>query len=379
MKKTILVADDARENLQIMVNLLTEVCPDYSILIAPNGQVACKLAIEKNPELILMDWMMPVMSGIEAVRHLKKQDATKFIPILMVTGQTSSDDLKLALEAGAMDYVRKPIDIVELSARVKSALLSYSYFKQVIVEKDKVEQYAKELEIRNQELRDFTNFASHDLKEPLRKVTFLGEKLEKILGEAIDHNAKDYLGRMRNSFKRMQQLIEDLLKYSKISLDKTPFEKIDLTDVVKEVLSDLEVRINETQGKVEIKNLPVVEADKLQMHQLFQNIIGNALKYHKKEVPPVVVVSSCELSDNYVVISVCDNGIGFDEKYLDRIFKPFQRLHSSSEYEGTGIGTAICDKVVKKHRGNITAQSKIGVGSTFNIVLPVIQNNKAVN
>jgi signal transduction histidine kinase len=153
-----------------------------------------------------------------------------------------------------------------------------------------------------------------------------------------------------------------------------PYALVDLQAVVHEVISDLEARLDQTSGRVEVGDLPVIEADSLQMRQLFQNLIGNALKFHNKDVPPSIRVYSPIPLSPYVEITVADNGIGFDLQYLDRIFKPFERLNGRSEYEGTGMGLAICQKIVERHRGTITAASVPGEGSTFLISLPRKQN-----
>jgi light-regulated signal transduction histidine kinase (bacteriophytochrome) len=176
----------------------------------------------------------------------------------------------------------------------------------------------------------------------------------------------------------MQSLIQDLLRFARITSQAHPFLPVDLAQVTQEVLSDLEVRIAETNGQVEVGELPVIDADAMQMHQLFQNLIGNALKFHQKGKPPVIRVyvesrDFPELADHMLRLVVEDNGIGFDEKYLDRIFTVFQRLHGRTEYEGTGIGLAICRKIAQRHGGDITARSIPGQGASFLIALPFRQ------
>ncbi|MBL4654845.1 MAG: response regulator [Bacteroidia bacterium] len=384
MAYTILVADDERSNLQLILNYLEEADQDYSVISAPNGMVACKLATEKKPDIILMDWIMPGMSGIEAVEYLKKQEETKDIPIIMVTAQTSSEELKKGLETGALDYIKKPVDKVELLARVRSAIELYESYKkikdqqnEIAKAKEQIEKYAAELEDRNQELREFTSIASHDLKEPLRKVMTYSSRLKDILGDIEDEKVTDYLQKLMETGTRMQNLIEDLLKYSTVSIKKEAFEDTDLEKVLKDVVSDLEVRIKESGAQVELdENLPKIKADQTQMRQLFQNLLSNALKFQDKDNVPKVSVKSQIINKEFIEIKVDDNGVGFDEKYLDRIFKPFQRLHSPKDFEGTGIGTAICYKIVNRHGGEITATSTPGEGSSFIIRMPVQDNGE---
>ncbi|OQW49208.1 MAG: hypothetical protein A4S09_03835 [Proteobacteria bacterium SG_bin7] len=239
---------------------------------------------------------------------------------------------------------------------------------------------SKKLEISNRELQDFASIAAHDLQEPLRKILTFLDRIKLKVSDKLDEEVKDYIARVQNSASRMQTLIDDLLSYSRVTTRAQPFIKVDLNRVLKDVISDLEVRIEQTKGLVEVGNLPTIMADPTQMRQLFQNIIGNALKFHRKGIDPVVKVEGKVLEGIYVngvpacQVSITDNGIGFDEKYLDRIFTIFQRLHGRHEYEGTGIGLAVCRKIVDRHNGMVTARSKLGQGSTFSISLPIKQN-----
>ncbi len=181
----------------------------------------------------------------------------------------------------------------------------------------------------------------------------------------------------------MHRLINDLLTFSRVTTKARPFEPTDLNQATKDVLSDLEVRIQETGGRVEVTDLPTIDADPLQIRQLLQNLIGNALKFHRPDAPPIIKIGGSFLkegeneglngSGGMYRLSIEDNGIGFDEKYLDRIFTPFQRLHGRNEFEGTGIGLAVCRKIVERHGGSLTALSKPGTGSTFIATLPVKQ------
>ncbi|MDB5181489.1 MAG: domain S-box protein [Candidatus Saccharibacteria bacterium] len=231
------------------------------------------------------------------------------------------------------------------------------------------------LQRSNQELQDFAYVASHDLQEPLRKIQAFGNLLEEeyapVLGEG-----QDYLKRMRNAAARMSALIEDILSFSRVTTKARGFTKVDLNVVAVEVLEDLETRIEDTRATIQIQRLPTIDADAMQIRQLLQNLISNALKFHKTGTDPVVKISATkEISHDkgkkYCRLLIEDNGVGFEEKYLDRIFAVFQRLHSRDSYEGTGIGLAVCRKIVERHGGSITATSKPGEGATFIIYLPV--------
>lgn len=230
-----------------------------------------------------------------------------------------------------------------------------------------------ELQRSNQELQDFAYVASHDLQEPLRKIQAFGDILESEYGERLGDGA-EYLTRMHGAATRMSQLIEDLLTFSRVTTSQPAPSEIDLNEVVEDVISDLENRISRTSGRVEVGDLPIVMADSTHMRQLFQNLIANALKFNRDDVPPVVKVTSSVLDEaggmNEILIE--DNGIGFDEKYAERIFGVFQRLHGRGSYEGTGIGLAVCRKIVEQYGGTIVAEGQPGKGSKFIIKFPVV-------
>ena len=232
---------------------------------------------------------------------------------------------------------------------------------------------AADLKISNRALQDFAYVASHDLQEPLRKIQAFGDRLEVKYAQELGEQGQDYLRRMGNAAERMQSLIKDLLTYSRITTKSQPFVATDLNIIVKEVLSDLETAIEQAKGQIQLTQLPTIEADPLQIRQLLQNLIGNALKFHHSEINPIITISQDTSSESIVTLRIADNGIGFNEKYLDRIFTPFQRLHGRSEYEGTGMGLAICRKIIERHGGRLTAKSFVGQGATFIISLPRIQ------
>jgi PAS domain S-box-containing protein len=241
----------------------------------------------------------------------------------------------------------------------------------------KLRQSTIQLERSNHELQDFAYVASHDLQEPLRKIVVFGERLKDKKIEDLGPEARDYLDRMQKAAGRMQTLINDLLSFSRVTTKARPFAPVDLAEVAADVVNDLEGRIEQVKGRVEIVGtLPVIDAEALQMRQLLQNLTGNALKFRRPEEPPVVkieaqIVSGGTPPQQLCKLMVSDNGIGFDEKYLDRIFNVFQRLHTRAEYEGTGMGLAITRKIALHHGGDITAKSQPGHGATFIVTLPV--------
>lgn len=247
--------------------------------------------------------------------------------------------------------------------------------------------FNEKLQQSNRELQDFAYVASHDLQEPLRKVQAFADRLSSKYASSLEGTGLDYLERMRGAAERMQKLIQDLLTFSRVSTKTQPFVTVNLNAIVSEVLSDLEISIEQTGATVSVEELPAFEADPMQIRQLMQNLIGNALKFRRPDVPPVVKISGRvgvpDLGDDRLIEGSCeiyveDNGIGFDERYLDRIFTVFQRLHGRSEYDGSGIGLAVCRKIAERHNGFVTAQSIPGSGATFIVTLPIKQFNDDV-
>lgn len=234
-----------------------------------------------------------------------------------------------------------------------------------------LERTALELARSNRELEEFARVASHDLQEPLRKIRAFGDRLGQTAGDTLDEKGHDYVARMRNAADRMSELIEDLLSYSRVTSRAADMTTVDLSRIAHQVVEDLEGRLQETAGTVVLEPLPSIDADPTQMRQLLQNLIGNALKYHRDGVPPhVVVTGGATRQEGWVEVRVEDNGIGFDPRYSGRIFELFQRLHAHGRFGGTGMGLAICRKIVERHGGRIWTSSTPGEGSTFVVELP---------
>jgi signal transduction histidine kinase len=293
--------------------------------------------------------------------------------------KASSDELGLLVDS--FNEMLEQIQERDEGLRQRNEALQAEIIERQAAE-EKLKAFAAKLEQSNRELQDFAYVASHDLQEPLRKIQAFGDRLKSKHGDVLTTEGSGYLERMQNAAHRMQLLINDLLQFSRITTNAQPFKPVDLGKVAREVLSDLEARLEQTAGRVQIDELPTIDADPLQMRQLLQNLIGNALKFHRKDIPPIVQVRWHRNgnADRYCEVFVEDNGIGFDEKYLDRIFGVFQRLHGRGEYEGTGVGLAICRKIVARHSGSITAKSKPGQGTTFIVTLPVHQpTNRGTN
>lgn len=239
-------------------------------------------------------------------------------------------------------------------------------------------RHAAELSRSNAELEQFASIASHDLQEPLRKVQTFAAQLVMTEQERLSEEGQDYLRRMSDAASRMRQLIDDLLSFSRVTTQARPFVAVDLGELIEPVLGDLEVGIHDSGARVAIGELPTVEADPVQMRQLLQNLLANALKFRREDVAPEITVSAW-VDDHVAELSVSDNGIGFDEQYATRIFRAFERLHGAHAYPGTGIGLALCRKIVERHNGTITATGQIDSGATFTIRLPVTQARGTVD
>jgi PAS domain S-box-containing protein len=298
------------------------------------------------------------------------------------------------------DGTRFPVEFVKTAIKENERVVGAVLVFKDITERKQVEealtQKATELARSNAELEQFAFVASHDLQEPLRKIQAFGDRLKTKCEGAIAADAHDYLERMQSAATRMRTLINDLLAFSRAIRSAEPFVPVNLGVIAREVLGDLEVRIEKIGARMEVGDLPTIEADPMQMRQLLLNLIGNSLKFQPPDAAPVVKIQARILSsesatdtaflsqlpatgqpaaalEQFCEISVQDNGIGFDEKYTDKIFAVFQRLHGRNEYEGTGVGLAVCRRIAERHHGTIIAKSKLGEGATFIVTLPVAQ------
>lgn len=286
-----------------------------------------------------------------------------------------------------VEYVRTPI---KEGDRVVGAVVMFKDITERRVVEERLGRKASELARSNRELEQFAFVASHDLQEPLRKIQAFGDRLKAKCESVQLEEGRDYLERMQSAAARMQNLINDLLTFSRVISSSQPFLPVDLKAVTQEVLLDLECRIEQTRATVHVGDLPTIEGDSTQMRQLLQNLLGNALKFQAPGSAPDIKVDAqvvkrgdikeeaclpktptASPEDPFCVLTVKDNGIGFEEQYLEKVFAVFQRLHGRGEYEGTGVGLAVCRRITERHGGYITAQSKPGEGSTFIVILPL--------
>lgn len=400
----ILIVDDKKENILPLKKILE--LHSLSVDAAESGEEALKKILKTNYSLIIMDVQMPGMDGFEVVETLAGSNRTKDIPVIFLSAVNKQKKfISRGYESGGVDYITKPVDSDLLILKVKTFLKLFEQqqelknirdilSKEIEIRKEaeenlerKVAERTKELleknqelEFSNHELQQFTWVVSHDLKEPLRKI----EIFTKIIKEKYlidEEKAVDYADRTIGSAGRMAKLINDLMDYSRLSSVVLP-EKIELSNIIQEVLSDLEYVIDEKKAIIKLDDFPTLIGVPSQLRQVFQNLIGNALKFSKSDKAPIIEITSEIISakdfesqavsdGNYCRITVKDNGIGFDERYLDKIFVIFQSLNDRAAYEGTGIGLAIAKKIIEKHNGLITAKSELEIGSSFIIILPL--------
>ncbi|MBD2059503.1 PAS domain S-box protein [Oculatella sp. FACHB-28] len=390
---TLVMVTDVTERKQAEVNLaasetlyrrLFESAQDGILVVAPeNGSIT-----DANPSLLkLLGYAYQELVGkkLWEIGFVSDAEGQLTFQTLMEQGDLRYDNLLLRTRYGRHIEVEFISNVYQAGSRqvIQCNVRDITERRQTEAE---LRQFTTRLQQSNQELEDFAAIASHDLQEPLRKIQAFGDRLKSQYSQALTHEGQDYLERMQTAARRMQVLINDLLSVSRITTRAKPFVKVNLNEVIQEVLSDLEIQIQRVKAQITVEELPTIDADPLQMRQLLQNLLSNALKFHQPDVPPIVLIrsqifnSACPDGSNPLQnarcqIIVTDNGIGFAQNYTDRIFTVFQRLHSSSEYEGTGIGLAICRKIAERHGGTITASSVPGQGSTFTIVLPLQQPN----
>lgn len=372
----VLIVDDNLANLDVLLRTLSE--RGYDISVATDGAMALKSVTIILPDLILLDILMPGIDGYETCARLKSDPATKNIPVIFLSAKTDSADIVKGFQSGGVDYITKPFNRDEVLVRVSTQLQLREKTNELKRAKVEIKQYAQELERSNEDLQVFASVASHDLKAPLRKIRILGDILiDKYEGISVEEGKK-YLARICAVTDQLNQLIDSVLEFSK--LEKTPkvFTSCDLESVAKKAVRDLEVQIDESRAEIVVGDLPRVDGESLLLYQLFQNIISNAIKYHRDGVAPVVRLTSSYCSETKSWrIEVSDNGIGIDEQHFDKIFKPFERLHGSGEFEGVGIGLATCHKIVQRLNGKLTVRNNAEGGATFTVDLPEKQTQEA--
>ncbi|HEY5824624.1 MAG TPA: response regulator [Cyclobacteriaceae bacterium] len=406
MHPKILLVDDREDNLFSIETILQP--NGYKFVKANSGRQALKILLnEFDFAMILMDVKMPNLNGFETASLIYEREKLKHIPIIFITANNFGDEnMFKGYQTGAVDYIYKPINADVLRAKVgvlvelykKTRLLHEQEQKLIAInrslEKEVKDRKASEekviqlnrqlvqnidsLESANKDLEQFAFMASHDLQEPLRKILMFSDRLYQKYQDLLQDDVR-LINRIQSSAERMQALIIDILAFSRISIDKTNFVLSNMNEILQEILTDINEEIHTRNASITIDNLPTLEVNPRLMRMLFHNLISNALKYSKKDTQPQIKI----FSENNLIsrsrdkrfcrIFVEDNGIGFDQKYAEDIFGMFKRLHHDSEFSGTGIGLALCKKIVEQHNGFISAQSEVNTGSRFIVSLPLPQ------
>ena len=405
----ILVVDDRADNLFSIEAILEK--DNYTIVKANSGRAALKILLQEHDfSLILMDVQMPDLNGFETATIIYERDKLKSIPIIFITAHNYDDDyIFKGYKMGGVDYIYKPINPELLRVKVGIFVELYRKNLQLMQHEKKLlaanRSLQKEIEERkiseekirslngqliennahlkavNEELDRFAYIASHDLQEPLRKIMVFSDKI--LMKNNHDNETEKYFRKIINSSERMQILINDILSFSRQSASTSDFKKTDLNLLMKEVIGELEIEIENTGAQIYTGELPTANVIPSLVKQLFYNLLSNAIKFRKKTINPVIHINTeiitlnesplngkTNINKSFFGISISDNGIGFDPKYAEEIFVVFKRLHSYHEVEGTGVGLSICKKIVEKHNGFIQAKSTPGKGSTFMVLLP---------
>jgi two-component system sensor histidine kinase/response regulator len=357
----ILLVDDRPDNLVALEAVLEPL--GHRLVRATSGEDALKHLLAEDFSVILLDVQMPGMDGFQTAKQIKQRERTRDVPIIFLTAISREPGHALrGYSTGAVDYIAKPFDPDALRAKV-------SVFVELHLKNELLKKQGQELERSNEELQQFAYIASHDLREPLRVISGYLALLQEDLGGEMGEDIAMYVRGAMSSAERMQSLIDDLLTYSRVGAGKPEYVPVDLNAVVDETLENLGQAIRDAGAELDIGALPTIVGDSSQICQLFQNLLSNAIKF-QGPTPPRIQIAA-QLENSRCIVSVTDNGMGFDPKDSGRVFEIFQRVHPTSEIAGTGIGLAICKKIVDQHGGRIWVESEPGKGTTFSFSLPV--------
>jgi two-component system, sensor histidine kinase and response regulator len=363
----ILVVDDQNENLFAMEIILKAL--QCEIFKAHSGNEALSLTLRHDFALILLDVNMPEMDGFELAELLRGNEETDKIPIIFVTASNKEDkSVFKGYESGAVDYLFKPVDTDILLSKVK-------VFLELNLKKKELEAFQVKLERSNENLNEFAQVVSHDLKNPLNVIMGLSEMVLNKHGDGLSEKGKECMHHISKAADRMSRLVTDLLVYAQVDAQPAQYSLVDLNSIVEEVINDLSNKIERTGAHVElVGRLAKIEADQTQMYQLFLNLIGNGIKYQDKgRTPYVKITMNSAIVEEMCQIVIEDHGIGMRTADIEHIFEPFKRLDSAKGFEGTGLGLATVKKIIDQHQGTIKVDSVLGEGSTFQIQLKLVR------
>jgi signal transduction histidine kinase len=350
----ILIIDDNEEDQLTFKRYLTgKACPpgkNYHIKVAATGEEGVARFQADAPDCVLLDLSLPDTDGLSVLGQLAALVPPAKLCVVMLTGSGSETVAVRALQTGAAEYLVKGKFTAETLCHAVGNALEKARYRQQLAQ-------------AQADLERFAYVAAHDLKEPLRTVAGLGNLLRKHLTKADDIKALAYLDHMQEATSRMDGLIQGLLDYSLVNRQQAASQPVDLSHVVAQVVANLHSKIGESGARVQYQDLPQVEANEWLLLQLFQNLIGNAIKF-RSDRPAVITITAREEGTHWL-FTVADTGIGMNMEQARQIFEPFKRLHAQHEYEGAGIGLATCQRIVERYGGRIWVESELGKGSTF--------------
>lgn len=365
----ILIVDDQPENLQLLFDTLSG--KNYDLRRVLSGQLALQVAQFDPPDLVLLDIRMPGIDGYEVCRRLKADARTQAIPVIFLSALDEPIDKVKAFEVGGADYISKPFQVAEVIARVQHQLRLSQMQAQLITQQKQLEAYARDLETANQELEFFSSSASHDLRTPLRGLQSLAQALIEDYEEQLDELGNTYLQRIKLTAVEMDTLLKNLLDYSRIGRTQMSLRRTSIQMVLDNALRKLRAEIERSDAVVEVQeNLPTIDSFPLILEQIATNLISNALKYVNPGTSPRIYVGT-EQRQQFVRWFFRDNGIGIEDEYQARIFKPFERLHGYESYSGTGFGLAIVQRGIERLGGHYGVESTPGKGSCFWVEIPI--------
>ena len=370
-QKDIIIVDDTPDNLRVLSSML--IAEGYRVRKALNGEMALTACSKSSPDLCLLDIIMPGMDGYEVCRRLKSDEKTRHIPVIFISALDAPFDKIKAFKAGGIDYITKPFQVEEVLARVENQLTIQQLQRNLTEQNARLEQLNEELLRSNADLEQFAFAASHDLQSPLSSILGYAGIINMKYKQSLDPDVERFVNNILDAGIRMKDLIQDLLSYSRVGTRSIEFEPTDCNVVLAEALANLREDIAHSGAEIVYPNMPKVIGNPTQLMQLFQNLISNAIKFRRLDVKPIVKILPETENEGQYLISIRDNGIGIEPHNFERIFTVFERLHSYKEYPGTGIGMALCKKIVERHGGRIWVDSEVGIGTTFYFTMPGVK------
>jgi two-component system sensor histidine kinase/response regulator len=360
-RKEILVVDDTPDNLRLLSAILTQ--HNYEVRKALSGSQAIASVNADAPDLILLDIKMPGMDGFEICTTLKQDPLCERIPVIFISALDDALDKVKAFSVGGADYITKPFQEAEVLARIENQL-------QILTLQEQLKTQNEELARSNQALEQFAYIVAHDLQQPLQSVLGYASIINLKYSESLEGPVNSYVGKISEAGTRMQQLIQDLLRYAQIGRQDIDYSKLDGNTILSKALDNMEIMLQESHAELICANLPTFFGNESQMVQLFQNLIGNAIKFAQPGIKPKIEIAASQVDDCWL-FEVHDYGIGITPEKLSNVFKLFHRLNPDEKIHGSGIGLAVCKKIVESHGGQIWVASELNVGTIFSFTVPI--------